>query len=1448
MSKILSLAMLLGLSIAAAVVLAAAPTPDERRAGAAEAMKQGNWKDGYEAYRALALDPDTAGEKAGQDLKSAIACLQNLGRNDEVDDFRDAVVGAHKGDWRLLLAAGQSLADNEHYGFIVAGKFGRGGHRGGGRYVGSLARDRVRALQLLLKARDLARDDPDRAGVATLHLEFARILLFEAGGADQGWRLRRLTDLDGELPDYEENAAVAFGGRGRGMGFNPAGMGQQVGAPVDDEGNPVFFHLPESFEASRDDGERWRWMLAQAAELDHSRLNETRTIQARLYHQQFGVQTMAMGGVGIGPRADDGKENESGPYAVHTLGEDETIARLATGIKRFTLPDEFNFLKIYRQVDEGDKSPWGESAGNSLAGIFEDRRQYPKAVEVWRRTVDRYGPGPNNFRQLRLDQIVGNWGQFGNEATQPAGIEPDLEFRFRNGKKAHFEAREVLVSKLLDDAKAYLKSSPPAGQLDWPRMNLNNIGNRLIDANQVQFLGEKAATWDLDLDPKPEHFDRTISVKAPLKKPGAYLVTATMDGGNTARILVWVADTTIVKKPMDGGRALYFVADAVTGAPIAKANVEFFGFKQVMDDPTKPSWRIVTSDFAAFTDADGLVTPTAKDLDPQYQWVAIARTDGGRLAYLGFSGIWGGNYIPGTLDQVKVFLATDRPVYRPEQPVKFKFWVRRAVYQDVNEAEYADKPFRVKINNPKGETIFQKDFTSDKFGGFDGEYAIPKDGTLGQYQLFLDNLGGGAFRVEEYKKPEFEVSVDAPSGPVRLGEKIEATVRAKYYFGAPVSEAKVSYKVTRSSYQQSWFPKGRWDWLYGAGYGWFARDYSWYPGWSSWGPPVMRHPWWMPFQAQPPEVIAQDEVSIGPDGTVKIAIDTGPAKAMHGDSDHKYEITAEVVDASRRTIVGSGSVLVARKAFQVSAWLDRGYYRAGQDIHANFQAQTLDGKPVKGKGKLTLLGVHYKGDARPTEEVVKTWDLDTDDQGQAHLQLKAAEEGQFRLSYVVKEPKTGESIEGGYVFVVRGDGFDGKSFRFNDVELVADKREYAPGDKVRLMVNVNKISGTVLLFVRPVNGVVLAPRVLRIDGKSTVQEIEVAKGDMPNFFVEALTISDGKVHSETLEVIVPPEQRVLNVEVLPSRSSYKPGAPAKVKVKLTDIAGKPFLGSVALTMYDKSLEYISGGSNVPEIRAFFWKWRRQHAAQNETNLAWMSGNLMRPGEAWMQDLGIFGNDALWGLQSRNGAAKASMGGMGGGRRQASMLAAAPAAARGMLRADKAMAKRDGAFDGPAADGLEADRKAVGGNAGDDGGGDDETGMVQPTLRKIFADSAAWAPALTTTAADGTAEVGLTMPENLTGWKVRAWGMGAGTQVGQGEAEVVTTKDLLLRMQAPRFFVQKDEVVLSANIHNYLKVDKKVKAILELDGKVLAPMEALQRNLTVKAGGEARVDWRPRREP
>ena len=170
--------------------------------------------------------------------------------------------------------------------------------------------------------------------------------------------------------------------------------------------------------------------------------------------------------------------------------------------------------------------------------------------------------------------------------------------------------------------------------------------------------------------------------------------------------------------------------------------------------------------------------------------------------------------------------------------MRFKFWVARARYDQQEKSEFAGQQFAVQIRNPKGDEVFSKLFFADAFGGYDGSFELPSDATLGVYQIFTPKLGGGSFRVEEYKKPEFEVKVEAPTKPVMLGEKVSATIKANYYFGGPVTEAKVKYKITRTTADERWYPTARWDWLFGPGYWWFAADSTWYPGWSRWGMPA----------------------------------------------------------------------------------------------------------------------------------------------------------------------------------------------------------------------------------------------------------------------------------------------------------------------------------------------------------------------------------------------------------------------------------------------------------------------------------------------------------------------------------------------------------------------------------------------------------------------------------
>ena len=1414
MRQPLARAVLAATLLVCAASLRAADASAALRRSAQQSQRDGNFREAYDAFRKLMLDQNTDPLQVGTDLGMALNCLQRLNRVQDSDGLLEAAVAAHSKNRHLLQQAARLYLELAHYGFLVAGEFRRGHHRGGGLWVDCSDRDRVRALQLLEQA--LATKDGTAAQHAKTCLSFAQALLRDRG-ARGAWRLQTLTDLSA-LPDYEPRGPGIFRGGGR-----------IQGAPVNESGQPVLHQLPDSFTAAASDGERWRWLLMQAAESDPDSASTVQLIRAQFLYEQFGTHTLARQGPlppGLLPAERD-EPQAAGTFTLHTLNENETIAWLATGIRRFELPDEFHFIRLFRAVADSNDARLATTALERLGALFENRRQYERALVYWKRLQ----PRNPKLAAARIEQIIRNWGTFEPVATQPAGRGATVEYRFRNGNGVRFEAHRIRLRLLLDDTKAYIKSNPKPIQRD--RINLSNIGYRLVRNNELRYRGAKVAEWRLDLEPRPRHFDRRITVHTPLQESGAYLLTARMEGGNASRIVIWVSDTVIVRKPL-ADRMLCFVADAVTGAPLDRALVEFFGWRRNRARNTRQV-TVSTQNFAEYTDADGQVFLTPDAVSPRYRWLTVATTADGRLAYHGFSGVWYAREQDRDHVETKAFVITDRPVYRPAQTVHLKAWVRTARYDLAAVSTFAGNECQVRILNPRGDVVLETTRTADAHGGLDTDLVLDAEAVLGVYRCEIRRarrvVGNGHFRVEEYKKPEFEVTIDAPDKPVMLGETVTATVRATYYFGAPVTEATVRYKVLRHAHKGRWYPPAPWDWLYGNGYGWFARQYDWYPGWSDWGcppPPA----WWLPRPPPPPEVVMEQETPIRADGTVAIAIDTAVARELHGDLDHRYEISAEVRDASRRTVLGTGSVLVARRPFAVHAWVDRGHYRTGDTVHAEFRTRTLDGRPVPGQGRLRLLRVTYDADRNPVETEVEAWTLDPDPNGEARRQLSAARPGQYRLSYAVTDDG-GHRIEGGYLFAVRGTAADPGTFRFNHLELVADKREYAPGEDLNLLINTNRPQSTVLLFLRPADGVYPAPTLLRLNGKSTVVRIPVTPRDMPNFFVEALTVANGRVHTELRGVPVPPEQRVLNVAVTPAQEQCRPGAETQVRLKLTDHNGEPVTGSVALSVYDRSVEAIAGGSNVPEIQPFFWKWRRHHNPRTESSLNRWSRNLLRQGETPMAHLGVFGHlvaDEFG--DSRNLAL-----GRGGGGRPRTLTG--QRAARTLGGAEMKMAAA-----APGNIVLDAAEAAPDMAAGGVGGGAAaaDTALVQPTIRTEFADTALWIAALETDP-DGFAEVLLPLPQDLTAWTVKAWAMAHGTRVGQGQAQVTTAKDLMLRLQAPRFFVQKDEVVLSANIHNALGHPLTVRAVLELEGPCLEALDGGGLELDVPANGEKRVDWR-----
>ncbi|NIM07123.1 MAG: hypothetical protein GTN69_04815, partial [Armatimonadetes bacterium] len=137
----------------------------------------------------------------------------------------------------------------------------------------------------------------------------------------------------------------------------------------------------------------------------------------------------------------------------------------------------------------------------------------------------------------------------------------------------------------------------------------------------------------------------------------------------------------------------------------------------------------------------------------------------------------------------------------------------------------------------------------------------------------------------------------------------------------------------------------------------------------------------------------------------------------------------------------------------------------------------------------------------------------------------------------------------------------------------------------------------------------------------------------------------------------------------------------------------------------------------------------------------------------------------------------------------------------------------------------------------------DTGAQDIKVRKKFPDTAFWNPTIVTDA-EGKASVSFEIPDTLTTWRATARGITLNTEVGETTAKVLCSKDLLVRLQTPRFFVQRDHLTLSAIAHNYTKKTQDLSVWLEAPGlrSVSGGKAAKPVNFSLEPDGIRRVDW------
>lgn len=676
------------------------------------------------------------------------------------------------------------------------------------------------------------------------------------------------------------------------------------------------------------------------------------------------------------------------------------------------------------------------------------------------------------------------------------------------------------------------------------------------------------------------------------------------------------------------------------------------------------------------------------------------------------------------------YFFTDRPIYRPGQTVYFKGIVR-----EDDDAHYSlpptDDTIYVSIRDPQDKTVFADHVPVSDMGTLDGAFELDEEAALGTYLVQAnyttdeEQQFGTSFQVAEYRKPEFQVTVETDHLEYVQGEEINVTAQATYFFGGPVAGAEVRYTVLSADYFFNYQGKGWWDFV--------NYDYSRGRGGGYYG-----------------ERIAEGTGTTDAEGRFTFSLEADIAEQT---TSQRFTLEVTVIDVNNQEVSSRAEAIVHKGLYYIGLRPERYVGQVGQEARVEVITVDWASAPSPNQELTVVFAEHkwysvrkqaedgrYYWESTVEDTPVFTTTVETDASGTAAVGFIPQAGGTYKVIASGRDERGNRIVSATYMWVSGREYVSWRQENNDRIELIADKRQYQVGDTATILVP-HPYQGRVKALFTVERGHIYQHWVQTLETNSEQIEIPITEDLIPNVFVSVVIVK-GQDEANPLpgfkigyvQLSIETREKELDITLTPDRPSdehYQPGDPVSYDVRVTDSAGNPVEAELALGLIDLAVLTLADRPG-PDIAGQFW--RERGLGVNTASGLTLSGNRIS------EELG-------------------------------------------------------------------EEVKGLGG-----GGGGEEFGPV----RRLFPDLAYWNPSLRT-GKDGHATVNTELPDNLTTWRMDAWGVTADTLVGQANVDIVSTKDLLVRPVAPRFFVVGDRVELAAVIHNNTDQALEAEVAFEADG-------------------------------
>jgi uncharacterized protein YfaS (alpha-2-macroglobulin family) len=810
---------------------------------------------------------------------------------------------------------------------------------------------------------------------------------------------------------------------------------------------------------------------------------------------------------------------------------------------------------------------------------------------------------------------------------------------------------------------------------------------------------------------------------------------------NTALLLnVGVTNTTV------------WATDLHTGQPLANLPVSLRGFDGWQQDAT--------------TDADGVAYYNYSRIQDLYvPVVALVQTEdrfgltsnrwtGGMSAYR-----FGVDF-DAYPQPYKGYLYTDRPVYRPGQPVHFRGVIRSDTDNDFLPPDMTTIP--VKITDSGGVTVYEKNLPLSPYGTFTDTLTLDSDGVLGYYTIVAEyDVPGRTYRsgisvgfdVAQYRLPEFQIQVTAEQDEVVRGEPIQAVIDATYFFGGPVSDANVTYSWYSVPFFFNPDIEGRYEF----------GDVN-YDGGSA-------------SQYYDSDYSSQQSARTDALGKALITI---PTVSSSAEGSRIYQIEATINDESGQYVSGRTEVIVHQGKVYVGVGLRDFVAGAGIESIADLIAVDWDGNPVPDQPlDVTFLERQwnsvqeldpYNGQItwKSTVEEIElaTDSLTTDADGKAEYAFTPPTGGIFKVRAETRD-EDDRAVKSATTLWSSGSEYVAwRQTNEIGISLVTDKQSYQIGDVAEILIP-SPFQGSAEALITLERDSILRTERITLTSNSTVYRLPIEEDFAPTIYLnvaivkgvdEFTPVADMRVGFA--QINVDNSRFVLDLDLASDLSLVGPGDTVNFTVTATDHTGAPQQAELGVGLTDLASLSL-GQDQAGLILDAFYRLERLSVQ--------------------MASAMIYNTDLI----------------------------------------------------------TEYTRDVIKGGGGGGGGGG---GIIE--IREDFLDTAFWNGSLETNA-DGVATFSVTLPDNLTTWRLNVRAVTAGIEspmlVGQEDYDILSTKPLLVRPVAPRFFVFGDEVVLAAVVNNNTSDALTTDVTLQATG-VRLDDESVQ-TVSVPANGRIRVEWR-----